>query len=81
MQIWYNKIRYQFNTLFVLSHDEVLISLFKLQVLLSSRKYMKLPKFGILENKTSYLFTSIRDRNISRGCAKILEILEGRGEG
>ena len=40
---------------------------------------MKLPKFGILVNKTSYLFTSIRDSNISRGCAKILEILEGRG--
>ena len=40
---------------------------------------MKLTKFGILVNKTTSLFTSIRDSKISRGCAKILEILEGRG--
>ena len=40
---------------------------------------MKLPKFGILVNKTVHLFTSIRDSNISKGCAKILEIPEGRG--
>ena len=39
---------------------------------------MKLTKFGILVNKTTSLFTSIRDSNISRGCAKILEIPEGR---
>ena len=49
-----------------------------LQVLLCSRKYMKLPKFGILVNKTTYLFTSVKS-NISRGCVKILEILEGSG--
>ena len=30
-------------------------------------------------NKTTNLFTSIRDNNNSRGCAKILEIPEGRG--
>ena len=40
---------------------------------------MKLTKFGILANKTTSLFTSIRDSNISRGCAKILEITEGSG--
>ena len=40
---------------------------------------MKLTKFGILVNKTTSLFTSIRDSKISRGCAKILEITEGRG--
>ena len=40
---------------------------------------MKLTKFGILVNKTTSLFTSIRDSNISRGCAKILEIPEGKG--
>ena len=41
---------------------------------------MKLTKFGILRgNKTTSLFTSIRDSKISRGCAKILEIPEGRG--
>ena len=40
---------------------------------------MKLTKFGILLNKTTSLFTSIiRDSKISRGCAKILEIPEGR---
>ena len=33
---------------------------------------MKLTKFGTLVNKTTYLFTSIRVSNISRGCAKIL---------
>ena len=42
---------------------------------------MKLTKFGILVNKTTYLFTSIRDNKISRGCAKSLEIPEGRGGG
>ena len=41
---------------------------------------MKLTKFGTLVNKTTYLFTSIRDRNISRECANILEIQRG-GEG
>ena len=40
---------------------------------------MKVTKFGILLNKTTSLFTSIRDSKISRGCAKILEIPEGRG--
>ena len=39
---------------------------------------MKLTNFGILLNKTTSLFTSIRDSKISRGCAKILEIPEGR---
>ena len=42
---------------------------------------MKLTKFGILENKTTCLNPSIRDRNISRGCGKILEIPEGREGG
>ena len=37
---------------------------------------MKLTKFDILVNKTTYLFTSIRDSNNSRGCVKIWEILE-----
>ena len=32
-------------------------------------------------NKTTSLFTSNRDSKISRGCAKILEISEGRGGG
>ena len=40
---------------------------------------MKLTKFGILVDKTTSLSTSIRDSKISRGCAKILEIPEGRG--
>ena len=40
---------------------------------------MKLTKFGILVNKTTSLFTSVRDSNISRGWVKILEILAGRG--
>ena len=41
---------------------------------------MKLTKFGILvTKKTTYLFPSIRDSNISRGCTKILENPEGRG--
>ena len=39
---------------------------------------MKVPKFGILVNKTTYLVTSVKS-NISRGCAKILEIPEGSG--
>ena len=42
---------------------------------------MKLTKFGILVDKTTSLFTSIRDSKISRGCAKILEIPEERGGG
>ena len=40
---------------------------------------MKLTKFGTLVNKTTPLLTSIRDSNISRVCAEILEIPEGRG--
>ena len=40
---------------------------------------MKLTKFCILVNKTTSLFTSIKESNISRGCAKILDIPEGRG--
>lgn len=31
-----------------------------------NRKYMKLTNFGMWVNKTTYLFLSIRDRNISR---------------
>ena len=42
---------------------------------------MKLTKFGILVDKTTSLSTSIRDSKISRGCAKILEILEERWGG
>ena len=42
---------------------------------------MKLTKFGILVNKTTSLFIWIRDSKISRGCAKMLEIPEGRGGG
>ena len=45
----------------------------------STEKCMKLTKFGILANKTTFSFTSVRESNISRGCAKILEILEGTG--
>ena len=45
----------------------------------STEKCMKLTKFGILANKTTFSFTSIRESNISRGCAKSLEILEGTG--
>ena len=40
---------------------------------------MKLTKFGILVNKTTSLFTSIRDSKISGGCGKILEIPEWKG--
>ena len=40
---------------------------------------MKITKFGILVNKTTSLFTSVRDSNISRGCVKILETPEGGG--
>ena len=51
-----------------------------LSVIQFNRKYMKLTKFGILVNKTTSLFTSIiRDSKISSGCAKTLEIMEGRG--
>ena len=42
---------------------------------------MKITKFGILVNKTTSLFTSVRESNISRGCAKILETPEGEGGG
>ena len=42
---------------------------------------MKITKFGILVNKTTSLFTSVRESNISRGCAKILETAEGEGGG
>ena len=42
---------------------------------------MKVTIFGTLVNKTTYLFSSIRDSNNSRGCAKILEILDGTGWG
>ena len=52
---------------------------YTVSVLQFNRIYMKLKKFGILANKTTSLFTSIRDSNISRGCAKILEIMEGSG--
>ena len=40
---------------------------------------MKITKFGVLVNKTTSLFTSVRDSNISRGCVKILETPEGGG--
>ena len=42
---------------------------------------MKITKFGVLVNKTTSLFTSKRDSNISRGCAEILETPEGGGGG
>ena len=46
----------------------------------STENTIKLTNFGILLNKTTSLFTSIiRNSKISRGCAKILEIPEGRG--
>ena len=35
---------------------------------------MKRTKFGILVNKTTYLFPSIRDNNTSRDCGKNLDI-------
>ena len=44
-----------------------------------NRDCMKLAKFGILVNKTTYLFPSIRGSNISRGCGKNLEIPQGMG--
>ena len=41
---------------------------------------MKITKFGILVNKTTSLFTSIRDSNISRGCMrKFWKLQGGRG--
>ena len=59
----------KFDTHTVLSRDKVLISLFiLLQVLLCSGKYMKLPKCGILVNKTTYLFTSIREQYLQEVC-------------
>ena len=44
-----------------------------------NRKCMKVAKFGIPVNKTTYLFPSIRGSNISRWCGKILEIPQGMG--
>ena len=38
---------------------------------------MKLRKFGILVNKTTFLFTSIRDSNISRGVQKLWKFRRG----
>ena len=38
---------------------------------------MKLTKCGTLVNKTTNLFSSMRDSNNSRGCGKILEIWNG----
>ena len=40
---------------------------------------MKLTKFGILVNKTTSLFTSIRDSNISRGVQKLWKFRRGGG--
>ena len=40
---------------------------------------MKLTKFGILANKTTSLFTSIRDSNISRGVQKFWKFRRGGG--
>ena len=51
----------------------------RLSVIEFNRKYMKLTKFDILVNETTYLFTSIRDSNSFTGCAKILEVPEGWG--
>ena len=80
MQIWWNEIRYSHRLVARRGPDLFFFVFILLQVLLCSRKYMKLPKFGILVNKTTYLFTSVKS-NISRGCVKILEILEGSGGG
>lgn len=44
-----------------------------------NRDCMKLAKFGILVNKTTYLFPSIRGSNISRGCGKIWKFHRGWG--
>ena len=81
MQIWWTK----FDTHTVLSRDKVLISLFLLfillQVLLCSRKYMKLPKFGILVNKTTYLFTSIREQYFQGVCKNFGNSGEEKGGG
>ena len=49
----------------------------RLSVIEFNRKYMKLTKFDILVNETTYLFSSIRDSNSFTGCAKILEVPEG----
>ena len=51
----------------------------RLSVIEFNRKYMKLAKFDILVNETTYLFTSIRGSNSFKGCAKILEVPEGLG--
>ena len=80
MQIWWNEIWYSHRLVARRGPDLFFFVFILLQVLLCSRKYMKLPKFGILVNKTTYLFTSVKS-NISRGCVKILEILEGSGGG
>ena len=40
---------------------------------------MKLTKFGILADKTTSLFTSIRDSNISRGVQKFWKFRRGGG--
>ena len=45
------------------------------------QKIHETQKICILVNKTTSLFTSITDSKISRGCAKILEVPEGRGVG
>ena len=45
------------------------------------RKYMKITKFGVLVNKTTSLFTSIRDSNISRGCMRKFWKLQRGGGG
>ena len=76
MQIWWNEIRYSRRLVARRGPDLFVFVFILLQVLLYSTKYMKPPKFGILVNKTTYLFTSVKS-NISRGCAKILEIPEG----
>ena len=42
---------------------------------------MKITKFGVLVNKTTSLFTSIRDSNISRGCMRKFWKLQRGGGG
>ena len=51
----------------------------RLSGILFNRKYMKLTKFGILGNKTTSLFTSIRDSKISRGVRKFWKFRSGGG--
>ena len=76
MQTWWNEIRYSHRLVARRGPDLFVFVFILLQVLLCSRKYMKLPTFGILVNRTTYLFTSVKS-NISRGYAKILEIPGG----